>query len=179
MFVPQDASPRVYGDQYADFWVDQATDVGKDFVEPLNLNVVASGAPIPTTTAPKPYASPRGFCPDISLWLKPSVQSEAGISKARMFNNIEVPGSAPGTIIAAQSFTAPNYAFNWVRDSSLTMDVVNSLYAQASKKATYEKILFDYAGARAQEQNDPNLQTGLGEPKVRNLNTASRHVRTN
>lgn len=60
------------------------------------------------------------------------------------------------------------YAYNWVRDSSLTMDVVASLYAAApagDQKTNYSALLFRYATARAQEQNDPDLQTGLGEPK--------------
>lgn len=89
-----------------------------------------------------------------------------------MFNNIDVPGAAPGTVIAAQSYVSPNYAYNWVRDSSLTMDVVTDLYAFAnssSAKTAYETILFQYASARVTEQNDPGLQTGLGEPKF-NLN---------
>jgi glucoamylase len=48
------------------------------------------------------------------------------------------------------------------------MDVVVKLYAAASDpvaKDGYEQILFQYAQARANEQNDPDLQTGLGEPK--------------
>lgn len=55
-----------------------------------------------------------------------------------------------------------------VRDAALTMDVVVQLYASASDPAaiaSYEQILFEYAQARADEQNDSNLQTGLGEPK--------------
>ncbi len=85
-----------------------------------------------------------------------------------MFNNIEIPGAAPGTVIAAQSYVNPDYAYNWVRDSSLTMDAVGYLYAAATSKvakSAYESILFRYAQARATEQNDPGLQTGLGEPK--------------
>jgi len=48
------------------------------------------------------------------------------------------------------------------------------LYSAATKakpKATYENILFEYATARATEQNDPGLQTGLGEPKCMYLDT--------
>jgi glucoamylase len=118
--------------------------------------------------APKPYARPQGLDDDITKWLAASNSSEAGISKLRMFNNIDIVGAALGTVIAAQSYTAPDYAFNWVRDSSLTLEVVNSFYAASTKakeKGFYESILFQYAQARATEQNDPNLQTGLGEPK--------------
>lgn len=80
-----------------------------------------------------------------------------------------------GTVIAAQSYVAPNYAYHWVRDASLTMDVVNDLYAAASKasaKATYESILFEYAHASVVEQLDPTAITGLGEPKFNLNNTA-------
>ena len=48
------------------------------------------------------------------------------------------------------------------------MDVVASLYAASPAgplKDGYSSLLFRYAVARAQEQNDPDLQTGLGEPK--------------
>ena len=64
--------------------------------------------------------------------------------------------------------TDPDYEYNWVRDASLTMDVVQSLYSAATNvgaKTAYQDILFEYASARATEQNDPGLQTGLGEPK--------------
>jgi glucoamylase len=89
-----------------------------------------------------------------------------------MFANINVPGAANGTVIASQSREDPNYAYNWVRDAALTMDTVSEFYAAAttpSAKAYYETILFQYAQARAGEQTDPDLMTGLGEPKF-NLN---------
>jgi len=94
-----------------------------------------------------------------------------------MFLNInpDVAGAVEGVVVAARSGptypqTDPDYEYNWVRDASLTMDVVQTLYAAATKskaKTQYENILFEYATARATEQNDPNLMTGLGEPKVR------------
>ena len=92
-----------------------------------------------------------------------------------MFKNINVSGAALGTVIAAQSYAAPNYAYHWVRDASLTMDVVNDLYAAATKdsaKAAYEAILFEYAHASVVEQLDPTAITGLGEPKFNLDNTA-------
>ena len=48
------------------------------------------------------------------------------------------------------------------------MDVVASLYAGATNatiKTYYADLLFNYSIARATEQIDPGLQTGLGEPK--------------
>jgi glucoamylase len=118
--------------------------------------------------SPQPYASPSGLSNDISAYLAASTDSGAGLAKSLMFANINVVGSANGTVIAAQSYSSPDYAYNWVRDASLTMDVVQSLYnASASQTAQlyYAEILFSYANARTGEQNDSNLQTGLGEPK--------------
>jgi len=63
---------------------------------------------------------------------------------------------------------AKHVQYNWVRDSSLTFDVVVSLYQGASNltiKNYYADLLFNYSIARATEQIDPGLQTGLGEPK--------------
>lgn len=146
-----------------------ATDVDQFYYEVLNIAVVASGNPIPSAAAPPtPYATPSGLADDITTYLAPTNGSEAGLSKVLMFDNIDIPGAANGTVIAAQSYTAPDYAYNWVRDSSLTMDVVQQLYASASSSDAqnyYSNILFQYAQARTTEQNDPDLQTGLGEPK--------------
>lgn len=119
-----------------------------------------------------PYASPTGFSNDITSYLAASDESQAGLSRQLLFDNIYVRDSANGTVIAAQSYSNPNYAYNWVRDASLTMDVVQTLYSAATSQTAlkyYGEVLFSYAGARKTEQNDPNLQTGLGEPKF-NLN---------
>ncbi|KAF2664273.1 hypothetical protein BT63DRAFT_379173 [Microthyrium microscopicum] len=115
-----------------------------------------------------PRTVPQGLASDITTYLATSAGSQTTLSKQFMFANINVPGAANGTVIAAQSYTAPNYAYNWVRDASLTMDVVQQLYAAATlqtAKNNYSSMLFAYANARVTEQNDPNLQTGLGEPK--------------
>lgn len=61
----------------------------------------------------------------------------------------------------------PSYGYKWVRDASLTMDVVATLYGAATgvTKMFYQDLFFRYAVQRTQEQNDPDLITGLGEPK--------------
>ncbi|KAK4986607.1 hypothetical protein LTR50_005217 [Elasticomyces elasticus] len=159
-----------------------ALDIGKTYVDIVDAEVVASGAAAPTPAAPpKPYATPLGFSDDITKWLQPNKGSEDGIAMTRMFMNInpDVVGAVNGTVVAAQSGPTypqhdPDYEYDWVRDSSLTMDVVQTLYAAATSKTArsqYEAILFQYAGARATEQNDPGLQTGLGEPKFYLNNT--------
>ncbi|KAL9093977.1 MAG: hypothetical protein Q9165_003647 [Trypethelium subeluteriae] len=148
-----------------------ATDIGQTYSEQLGLPVAASGVLAPSDLpAPKSYASPSGLSQDITSWLAPSGGNASEVVNAKnlMFANVNTPGAANGTVIAAQSAVNPDYAYNWVRDSSLTMDVVYQLYNAAtssSAQAAYAQVLFAYAGARATEQNDPNLQTGLGEPK--------------
>ena len=160
----------------------QATDLGETFSQSLNLTVSASGtaAPSPDTTPPRPYATPSGLSQDITTWLSTNGTSQAISAKRFMFSNINpnVSGPANGTVVAAHSGpsypqTDPDYEYNWVRDSSLTMDVVEILYdaADNSSASMYEDILFQYAAARATEQNDPGLQSGLGEPKFYLNNT--------
>ncbi|TKX20854.1 glucoamylase-like protein [Elsinoe australis] len=159
----------------------QAINIGQTFVQPLNIQVEASGAPEPTQPGPPaPYASPSGLADDITEWLRLDIESQATLSKRNMFSNINpsLPGVANGTVVAAKSGPSytqklPDYEYNWVRDASLTFDTVNTLYIAASndQKSVYEEILFQYAKARANEQNAPGLQTGLGEPKFYLNNT--------
>ncbi|KAI7361390.1 glucoamylase precursor [Hortaea werneckii] len=165
----------------------RATDIGETYVQQLDLSVDATGTPEPSLPAPPaPYASPLGFGDDITDWLavkgNPNVDSEAKLAFQRMFLNINpaVEGAVDGVVVAARSGPSyeqkdPDYEYTWVRDASLTMDVVATLYSAATKrkvKQQYEEILFEYAGARATEQNDPDLITGLGEPKFYLNNTA-------
>lgn len=130
--------------------------------------MVASGAAVPTSTTPSPFASPTGLAQDITDWIVASAGSQIATCQSKMLANINSPGAANGTVIASTSTENPNYHYNWVRDAALTMSVVSTLYAAASDstaKSTYEQILFQYAQARATEQTDPDLATGLGEPK--------------
>jgi glucoamylase len=146
-----------------------ATDVNQFYSQQLGISVAPSGSPPPSSAAPPtPYATPSGLAEDITTYLTATNNSQAALSKTLMFANIDVSDAANGTVIAAQSYTNPNYAYNWVRDASLTMDVVQQLYAAASSSDAqnyYSSILFAYSQARATEQTDPDLQTGLGEPK--------------
>lgn len=145
----------------------EATDIGQTYDEILDQVVTASGPPASTLPAPPaPYATPTGFSDDITSFLAVSSGSEAEIALTRMFLNInpDVSGAAAGVVVAGQSgptypSTDPNYEYNWVRDSSLTMDVVYALYNAAdnsSAKQQYENTLLQYARARATEQNDPS-----------------------
>ncbi|KAF2427585.1 hypothetical protein EJ08DRAFT_651407 [Tothia fuscella] len=115
-----------------------------------------------------PYANPMGLSQDLTSWLAVTNDSQANICKVRMFNNINIPEAAIGTVIASQSRKDPDYAYNWVRDAAFTMDSVYDFYTAASNplaQSAYEAILFQYAQARASEQNDRNTAAGLGEPR--------------
>lgn len=157
-------------------------DLGTVYTQSLNQTVVASGEPEPTLAAPPaPYAMPLGFGDDITSWLAASNGSQVTASYSKMFRNIDpnITGAVDGVVVAGRSGPSfesklPDYEYDWVRDSSLTMEVVQQLYAAATEadaKQAYEDQLFAYAMARAVEQNDPNLQTGLGEPKFYLNNT--------
>lgn len=158
------------------------SDNGQTYVQQLNRPVHASGRPEPSLPSPPaPYATPSGFSDDITKYLAVSDGSEAPVAHQRMFLNVNpaVNGAVNGTVVAARSGPyydqkLPDYSYNWVRDASLTMDVVQTLYSAATdvaSKSEYENILFEYAVARATEQVDPNLETGLGEPKFYLNNT--------
>lgn len=162
----------------------QATDIGQTYVQQLQLAVEASGNPTPAPAAiPSPYATPSGFSHDVTAWLAPKNGSQADFSKTHMFLNInpDIDGAVKGTVVAARSGPSydqklPDYEYDWVRDSSLTMDVVRSLYAASTvDKLTrkYKDAMFHYAQGRAVEQTDPSLTfAGLGEPKFYLNNTA-------
>lgn len=182
--VPDTNNAWEYWKTRTPIWIDGITaftnltyqdlDNGATYVKKLNTRVKASGAPEPSLPAPpKPYATPRGFGDDITEFF--AVSKEAGIAHDRMFLNVNprLEGAVNGTVVAAQSGPSyeqelPDYEYSWVRDASLTMDVVRELYAAAEDgevESAYETLLFEYAAARATEQNDPGVQTGLGEPK--------------
>lgn len=145
----------------------QALDIGQTYVERLQLKVVPSG-PAPTVSKPPvPYSTPAGFSSDITKWLRIRGGIQLPLVKKLMFNNIEVTDAVSGTVVAAQSYANPDYGYNWVRDTSLVMDVVATLYAAATNdvRSVYEGLFFRYAARRAAQQTDPGLLTGLGEPK--------------
>lgn len=146
----------------------EAVDINQNYVQVLNLDVEATGDPAPAPPPdPVPYAKPQGFSQDITDYLKISKSAQPGICKKRMFDNISAEGAVKGLVTAAQSKSEPDYWYHWIRDAALTMDVVVMLYGAASKsnKDFYERELFWYAQASADEQNDPTAITGLAEPK--------------
>ena len=83
--------------------------------------------------------------------------------KTLFFNNI----TAQGAIIASPSTDAPNYYFDWIRDSAVAMELVARWYDRQEEPVDKEKLLnyVDWT-QKIQHQNSPNpLQDIIGEPK--------------
>jgi len=98
-----------------------------------------------------------------STWL----QAEQKIALFKMFNNISPAGSAPGTVVASPSRTAPNYYFHWIRDAALVMDTVVTLYQTATNddsRNRYRQALDQYT-AFSRGNQTTLTRAGMGEPK--------------
>ena len=74
---------------------------------------------------------------DVADWLSMETTIGSGLAFKNLFGNIHPAGTSPGVVIASPSTklnaTDNNYFFFWVRDSALTMDVVNNYYKQDIK----------------------------------------------
>jgi glucoamylase len=83
--------------------------------------------------------------------------------KQNFFANIQ----ANGAIVASPSKQNPNYYYDWVRDSAIAMDLIESWY-ELSHAFGYKDRLFHYVSwtEMLQHQSDPLPgQDILGEPK--------------
>ncbi|MCW8398698.1 glycoside hydrolase family 15 protein [Legionella sp. PATHC038] len=94
-----------------------------------------------------------------------SVFSTEDIQKLRQnfFANIQFNGA----IIAAPSKQNPNYYYDWVRDSAIAMNLIETWY-ESSHAFGYKERLYNYVSwtQRLQHQDDPLPgQDILGEPK--------------
>ncbi len=97
-------------------------------------------------------------------WLESqSVRSIRGV-----FLNISPPGAAPGAVSASPSKQDPDYFFHWVRDSSIVMGEVASLYARSKDPKDRDflfKIFDQFVDFSRSNQSTVNLSGGVGEPK--------------
>ncbi|MCL9683297.1 glycoside hydrolase family 15 protein [Legionella sp. EUR-108] len=92
-------------------------------------------------------------------------QEDVAILKQHLYANF-IPN---GAIIASpsQQIPNPNYYFDWVRDSAITMGLVESWY-ESTQASEYKNRLYHYVSwtETIQHQNDPLPgQDILGEPK--------------
>ncbi|KAJ3210433.1 glycoside hydrolase 15 protein [Dinochytrium kinnereticum] len=102
----------------------------------------------------------KGFQRDISHFFQRNQPRAARY----MLANISPKEASKGVVVAAprKQSRNQNYFFHWIRDASLTMDVVNELYKRGDK--TVEQALWDHAAFTHKIQNIDAL-TGLGEAK--------------
>jgi glucoamylase len=84
-------------------------------------------------------------------------------SLSMVISNATRPDVKPGMVVASPSKEAPNYYYDWVRDTALTMRSLVDYY-QLSNDQKIKKMIFTWIDAEAYRQNLPTY-SGLGEPK--------------
>src|SRR3990167_6522951 len=93
-------------------------------------------------------AASTAFCQSIPesktrLWL-----NEIGnFSLGKIIENISLPDSTPGAVIAARSKYNPNYYYHWVRDAGLTIDSLINFFQSSTgdwKHELISKKIFEY-----------------------------------
>lgn len=93
----------------------------------------------------------------------PSKREQFNISLRKVIENATRPDVRPGMIVASPSRSNPDYYFDWVRDTALTMRAMIDYY-ELKKDPRVKKLIFTWIDAEAYRQNLPTL-SGLGEPK--------------
>ncbi len=102
------------------------------------------------------------FIPTLS-WALPSKEFQFEKSLATVIQNASMPDVKPGMVVASPSRVSPNYYFDWVRDTSLTMRSLIDYY-ELKKEPKIKKMIMTWIDAEIYRQTLPTL-TGLGEPK--------------
>lgn len=80
-----------------------------------------------------------------------------------IIKNATKPDVRPGMVVASPSRSNPDYYYDWVRDTALTMRAMVDYY-ELKKDPKIKQLLFTWVDAEAFRQNQPTF-TGLGEPK--------------
>lgn len=93
----------------------------------------------------------------------PSKEAQFKSSIKWVIKNSTMPDVYPGMVVASPSRENPNYYFDWVRDTSLTMRTLIDYY-ELKKDPSIKKMIKVWIDAEIHRQNLPSL-TGLGEPK--------------
>lgn len=101
--------------------------------------------------------------PVISWANIPTKQEQFHDSLKMVISNATRPDVKPGMVVASPSKIAPNYYYDWVRDTALTMRSLIDLY-EFKKDPQIRKMIFTWIDAEAYRQVLPTL-SGLGEPK--------------
>lgn len=84
-------------------------------------------------------------------------------SVKRLIENSTKPDVSPGMVVASPSRSNPNYYYDWVRDTSLSMKALMD-YWEIKRDPKIEKMLYTWVESETRRQNIYTL-SGLGEPK--------------
>ncbi|EIW74710.1 glycoside hydrolase family 15 protein [Coniophora puteana RWD-64-598 SS2] len=110
------------------------------------------------------------FAQDVSSY----ISSEGPIALTGVLNNIgpngsKAPGADAGVVVASPSTSNPNYFYTWIRDSSLTFQVLIDRLVSGQDTSNQGLIDdFTVAYANIQQVTNPSGSVssgGLGEPK--------------
>ncbi len=94
---------------------------------------------------------------------QPSKQEQFKISLQTVIQNSTMADVFPGMVVASPSKENPNYYYDWVRDTALTMRSLVDYY-ELTGDAKIKKLILTWVDAEAFRQNLPTF-SGLGEPK--------------
>jgi glucoamylase len=97
------------------------------------------------------------------VFAMPTKDAQFRTSFNMVISNSTRPDVKPGMVVASPSKRDPNYYFDWVRDTALTMRSLIDYY-ELKKDQKVKKLIFTWIDAEAYRQNLPTL-SGLGEPK--------------
>jgi len=93
----------------------------------------------------------------------PTKEEQFKISLATVIENATMSDVRPGMVVASPSKSNPDYYFDWVRDTSLTMRAMVDYYELKHDSRT-KRMIFTWIDSEIYRQNLPTM-TGLGEPK--------------
>lgn len=100
----------------------------------------------------------------LNTWAAPLKRNDQlNFSLKTILSNAQRPDVYPGMVVASPSRRDPDYYFDWVRDTALTMRSLVDYY-ELRQDAQIKKLLSKWVDAEEHRQNQFSL-TGLGEPK--------------
>ena len=101
--------------------------------------------------------------PSFAFAAIPTKEFQFDASLKAVIKNSTMPDVKPGMVVASPSKADPNYYFDWVRDTALTMRSLVDYY-EIKKDQRIKKLIFTWIDAEIHRQTLPTL-SGLGEPK--------------
>jgi glucoamylase len=101
--------------------------------------------------------------PNLCFASLPTKAEQFKISLKTVIANSSMPDVKPGMVVASPSRENPDYYYDWVRDTALTMRTLVDYY-EFAHDPKIKKMIFTWIDAEAYRQNLPTF-SGLGEPK--------------